>query len=115
MKLRKCHFFTKEIQYLGHVLSTAGITLPPSKTPAIKLMKFPQNAKQVKTFLRLVGYYCKFIKNSAQIAKPLTALTHHDAKFSWTSGHHTIFNTLKSALLEAPILQHPDASNCYIV
>ena len=25
MKLSKCHFFTKEIQYLGHILSTAGI------------------------------------------------------------------------------------------
>ena len=25
MKFSKCHFFTKEIQYLGHVLSTKGI------------------------------------------------------------------------------------------
>ena len=39
MKLSKCHFFTKEIQYLGHVLSTTGIKPLPSKTAAIKLMK----------------------------------------------------------------------------
>ena len=51
----------------------------------------------------------------AQIAKPLTALTHHDAKFDWTSGHHAAFNTLKSALIEAPILHYPDPSKCYIV
>ena len=25
MKLGKCHFFSKEIQYLGHILSTRGI------------------------------------------------------------------------------------------
>ena len=25
MKLSKCHFFTKEIQYLGHNISTKGI------------------------------------------------------------------------------------------
>ena len=25
MKFRKCHFFTKEIQYLGHILSIKGI------------------------------------------------------------------------------------------
>ena len=25
MKFSKCHFFTKEIQYLGHILSTKGI------------------------------------------------------------------------------------------
>ena len=38
MKLSKCYFFAKEIQYFGHVLSTTGITLLPSKTKAINLM-----------------------------------------------------------------------------
>ena len=47
-------------------------------------------------------------KNFAQITKLLKALTCHDAKFAWTSGHHTAFNTIKSALLEAPILHYPD-------
>ena len=53
--------------------------------------------------------------NFAQMAKPLTALTHHDAKFAWTSSHLTAFNTLKSPLLEAPILHYTDPSKCYIV
>ena len=47
MKLSKCHFFTKETQYLGHVLSTTGIKPLPSKTDTIKLMQPPKNAKQV--------------------------------------------------------------------
>ena len=38
IKLSKCHFFTKEIQYLGHILSTFGIKPLPSKTAAIKLV-----------------------------------------------------------------------------
>ena len=97
MTLSKCHFFAKEIQNLGHVLSTPGIKPLPSKTAAIKRMKPPKNAKQVRTFFGLVGYYHKLIKNFAQISKPLTALTCHDAKFAWTSGHHTAFNTLKIA------------------
>ena len=95
IKLWKCHFFTKEIQYLGHVLSTTGIKSLPLKTATIKLMKSPQNAKQVRTFLGLVSYYGKFIKNFAWIAKLPTALMHHDVKFALTSGHHTAFNTLK--------------------
>ena len=33
MKLSECHFFAKEIQYLGHILSTAGIKPLPPKTP----------------------------------------------------------------------------------
>ena len=32
MKLSKCHFFSKEIQYLGHILSTTGIQPLPLKT-----------------------------------------------------------------------------------
>ena len=38
MKLRRCHFFCKEFQFLGHVLSTTGIKSLPSKTTAIRLM-----------------------------------------------------------------------------
>ena len=36
MKLSKCYFFSKEIQYLGHILSTKDICLLPSKTQAIQ-------------------------------------------------------------------------------
>ena len=42
-------------------------------------------------------------------------LTHHAAKFSWTTGDYAAFNTLKSALLGAPILHYPDPLKCYIV
>ena len=76
MKFNKWHFFTKEIQYLGHTLSTKGIKPLPSKTQAIKNMHLPKMPKQVCAFLELVGYYRKFIKNFAKIAKPLMLLTH---------------------------------------
>ena len=75
MKLSKCHFFAKEIQYLGHILGTEGIKPVPAKTEAIKAMHPPVNLKQVRAFLGLVGYYRKFIKNFAKIEKPLTMLT----------------------------------------
>ena len=81
MKLRKCHFFAKEMQYLGHILSTTGIRPQPSKTQAINNMYPYKTAKQVCTFLGLIGYYKKFIKDFAKMAKPLTLLTHHKAKF----------------------------------
>ena len=75
MKKSKCNFFSKEIQYLGHILSTTGIRPLPSKTQAIQCMEPPTSPKQVRAFLGLVGYYRKFIKSFAKIAKPLTLLT----------------------------------------
>ena len=73
MKLNKCHFFAKEIQYLGHILSITGIRPMPSKTQAIKNMQPPKTAKQVCPFLGVVGYYRKFIKDFTKMAKPLTS------------------------------------------
>ena len=55
------------------------------------------------------------MKNFVQTVRPLTALTCHDVKFDWTSGHHAAYNYLESALIEAPILHYPNLSKCYIV
>ena len=55
MKLSKCHFFTKEIQYLRHILGVEGIRPIPAKTEAIKAMHPPVNPKQVRAFLRTSG------------------------------------------------------------
>ena len=63
MKLSKCHFFSKEIQHLEHILSTKGIHPLPSKTHVIQKMQSPTTPKQVHAFLGLIGYYRKCIKN----------------------------------------------------
>ena len=75
MKLSKYHFFSKKIQYLGHILSAKGIGPLPSKTQAIQKMHPSTTPKQVHAFLGLVGYYRKFKKNFVKIAKLLTLLT----------------------------------------
>ena len=95
MKLIKCHFFSKEIQYLGHTVSTRGICPLPSKTQAIQKMHPPTTPKQVCAFLGLVAYYRKFIKDFAKIAKPLTLLTRQQVKFEWTPAHLEAFLKLK--------------------
>ena len=75
LKKSKCSFFSKEIHYLGHILSATGIRPLPSKTHAIQHMQPPTTPKQVRAFLGLVGYYRKLIKGFTKIAKPLTLLT----------------------------------------
>ena len=115
MKLSKCHFLTKEIQYLGHILSTTDIRPLPLKTQAINDMHPPKTAKQVCAFLGLVRYYRKFMKDFAKMAKPLTLLPHHKAMFEWTPVHHTTFMILKEAIIQSPILCYPDPTRKYLV
>ena len=114
MKKSKCSFFSKEIQYLGHILSATGIQPLPSKTHAIQNMKPPTTPKQVRAFLGLVGYYRKFIKGFAKIAKPLTLLTRQQVKFDWTPTHDAAFLQLKDAIVQAPILHYPNPTKKYI-
>ena len=69
-------------------------------------MQPPTTPKQVRAFLDLAGYYRKFIKEFAQIAKPLTLLARQQIKFEWTPEHHTAFLHLKEAIVQAPILHY---------
>ena len=108
MKKSKCNFFSKEIQYLGHILSATGIRPLPAKTHALQHMWPPMTPKQARAFLGLVGYYRNFIKGFAKIAKPLTLLTRQQVKFDWTLEHHTTFLHLKEAIVQAPILHYPN-------
>ena len=115
MKLSKCHFFSIEIQYLGHVLSTKGIHPLPLKTQTIQKMHPLTTPKRVCVFLGLVGYYRTFIKDSAKIAKPLALLTQQQVKFEWTPAHLEAFLKFKESAIQAVILCYPNPNKRYIV
>ena len=82
MKPSKCHFFAKEIQYLRHILGTTGIRPLLSKTQAITCTYVKLHNMYAHS---LDSLYRKFIKDFAKMIKPLTLLTHHRAKFKWTT------------------------------
>lgn len=73
----------REVIYLGHTLSQAG--LKPDQTKIIAVQNFPQpkNQKNVRQFLMLAGYYRRFIQNFTKILKPLTKLLQKDINFDW--------------------------------
>ena len=115
LKLQKCSFFKKHIQYLGHLISDEGIQPLPEKLESIAKMPIPQNAKQVKQFLGLVGYYRKFVLCLSDIARPLTQLTRKNEGFNWSTECVKCFHMLKDYLQEAPILRYPDPTANYIL
>ena len=78
-------------------------------------MQPPPTPKQVRAFLGLVGYYRKFIKGLAKIAKPLTLLTRQQVEFDWTPEHHDTFLHLKEAIVQATILHYPNPNKKYTV
>ena len=113
LKLEKCMFFKRHIQYLGHVISADGIQPLPEKLESIAKMPAPRNPKEVKQFLGLVGYYRKFVPRFADISRVLIHLTKKDVEFKWTPKCENCFQILKEFLQKAPILKYPDPQANY--
>ena len=87
----------------------------PEKLESIAKMPVPQNTKQVKQFLGLIGYYRKFVPHFSDIARPLTQLTRKNEGFNWSTECDKCFHMLKDYLQEAPILRYPDPTADYIL
>ena len=86
-----------------------------AKVAAVQQWPVPTTAKDVRSFLGLVGYYRRFIKNFAATAAPLTELTKAAVPWKWSSAEQTAFQALKVAITEAPVLLTADPTLPYEV
>lgn len=68
----KSHFFSTSIEFLGHIIKNGRITVDPQKTSTMQNYPVPKTLKELRSFLGLTGYYRRFIRDYAKIAKPLT-------------------------------------------
>ncbi|GKA69696.1 retrovirus-related pol polyprotein from transposon 17.6 [Tanacetum coccineum] len=94
-----------------NVISAEGVATDPSK---ISAWPIPTNNKQLRGFLRLTGYYRRFIKSFAEISRPLTQLLKKGG-YKWSSAAQLAFETLKEAMMKAPVLALPDFTQPFVV
>jgi hypothetical protein len=55
--LKKYKFFTKEVEFMGHVVTTEGIKMQQDKIHTILDWLKPKTVKEVQSFLGKCGYY----------------------------------------------------------
>ena len=104
LKVNKCHFAKKEVEYLGHRLSSKGISPDTSKIETIASYPTPKNPKALRSFLGLTGFYRRFIAGYAVKSSPLRKLLKKNVSFVWTQECEKAFRGLKDSLMRYPVL-----------
>jgi hypothetical protein len=108
VKLKKCKFFCREVEYLGHMISSDGVRTCKSLTDKVLNWPVPKNVKDVQRFLGLAQYYSRFVHHYAAIASPLTSLLKKGQAWQWGDAERRAFDTLKEALCCDPVLKPYD-------
>nr|GEY99463.1 reverse transcriptase domain-containing protein [Tanacetum cinerariifolium] len=103
----KSHFMVKEGNVLGHKILKKGIEIDKATIEVISKLPHPTTIKGIRSFLRHVGFYRRFIKDFSKISRPMTHLLEKNAPFVFFDDCVQAFRTLKEKLTEAPILIAP--------
>lgn len=71
-------------------------------------MSTPKNVSEVRRIIGTIFWYRRFVKNFSDLIAPLTQLLRKRNKFVWTETCEMAFQSIKDALVSAPILSCPD-------
>ena len=117
LKLSKCKFLEKCVQYLGHVISAEGTSPDPGKIEAIKNYAPPKTVGDLASFLGLASYYRRFINKFSTIAHPLIIQSKgiKTDEVKWGPEEVQAFEKLRNCLVTPPILAYPDFSKEFII
>lgn len=104
INLRKCSFLSKEIEYLGRIISNGEIRPAPEKIQALVDSPVPQNVRQVRQFLGLAGYFRKYIAGYSLKTACIAHLTKKNVDFVWGQKQECIRQELIKCLTSEPVL-----------
>ncbi|CAG8763156.1 21443_t:CDS:2, partial [Gigaspora rosea] len=91
-----------------HVVSQDRVEPDKDKVITVQEYPTPTSLRQLYRFISLVSYYRHFIPQFATIAKPLHKLLEKEVEYDWTELQEKAFETLKTCLTTAPVLQYLD-------
>lgn len=92
----KCKFFQSRLDFLGHLISAAGIASNKAKVKAVSRFPIPTDVTQVKSFLGFKVFSRLFIKDYGGIAAPLTHILKKDVPLCWDKEQFNAFRKLNA-------------------
>ena len=115
LKGSKCQLGLAQVAYLGHVVDGTGIALSEERKQGLIDLQPPKTTSQLRSFMGMAGYFRTFIQGFATVSKPLHRLCSDKVVFSWSPTEQQAFDSLKTAIQNAPMLHHLDYSRPIIL
>ena len=103
---KKCEFFKKEPEWVGHRINQDGIRPLQDKLEPTTKINIPKNEKELKSFLGAIQYLSKYIKNLSAQTDILRKLLKKQIEWIWTEEHTGAFNNSKKFITQLPCLAH---------
>ena len=82
-KFNKFEFWLTKVRFLGHVVSTLGVSIDLEKIEAVMSWERPKLVFEICSFLGLPKYYKRFIEDFSRLVALMTRLTQKGVKFEW--------------------------------
>jgi len=83
VKRFKCQFFQKQLEFLGHSITSDGIKPTEERIRSIKKAPPPVNKQELRTFLGMMTYNAKFLPFLSHVLNPLYMLLRKNRKWMW--------------------------------
>lgn len=110
LRLEKCAFMQASCVYLGHRLDAEGIHPTTEKLQAVQQAPAPTSVSELRSYLGMVNYYHKFLKNLSAVLAPLHQLLQKGTSWHWGSPQKRAFEQSKALLQSSQVLVHYDPS-----
>jgi len=106
LKLTKCDFVKQEIKFLGHIISSSGMSMDPEKLKAIRNFPTPRTRKDLQSFIGFCNFYRKFADHHASLIAALINLLKQGVPWKFGEKELKMFENVKHSFTEQ-YLSHP--------
>jgi len=105
--LKKSVFHQDEVEFLGYIVKTSGVTMSDRKVKSVQNWAHPRSVKEVQILIGFANFYRRFIKDFSKVCKPITETLKGNPKdFHWGNEQQEAFEELKKRFTTTPILSH---------
>lgn len=98
----KCQFDRTHITFLGHEIDENGFHIEETKVKDIQKFRQPTTASELRSFLGLASFVSSYIKNFADISRPLWAVA-SSQNWNWGEDQKNAFEAIKDRIIHSTV------------